>query len=1170
MIQLVRSGERFREVYNNRRRPGGLFELRSNSGLLLLTVFALCSSGRGQSQADPPVLTLQTPIQTVPVTGEARSWQIAAQAGEFLRFAIQPNGLPLKIRLTAPGSSEAASISNRAGEGRTISISHIAAETGRFVLECSLGSGDVPARGFELRLAEHRPATDADRARVAAERLVEGARALQDAGTKESLQQAASKFEAALPFWESIGDKAEESHTLDTMSDVYIALGENQKAQDSLQRALPLAREAKDAIGEADVLVNLGTALSFREPKKALEYLESALKVAQSAGDRNLEAAALSDAGAVHLLMGDPRKALPYVTRALAIKREVHDRHGEMIVLANAGTIYYAIGDSYKALDTFRELLPMRREQHDRRGEGTTFFYMGTSFARLGDLDQALESLTQALPIMREVGDARGEGRALTNLGSLYLALGQPQDSLNTLQQALELTRKLKDRHQEGSILTAMAHAFLQLGDTEQALGYSQQALKIQQELSDQRGQGLALAELGSVYAKAGDRAEALDAYRQALPLLRAASNQGGEADVLNSLGTLSLAGHDARDALPYFEQASQLLTAIDDRRQRAATEVNIGAAYRLLGDKQKARDSLVEASVQLTAIGDRIEQSKAMYLLALLESDDRDWDQARQHLEEALRIDEQIRAAVLGGELRSAWLTTVLDQYEALEDTLMHLDQLHPRNGYDIQAFETAERARARTLLDLLSEARAGLRQGVDPELMSRERILTARLQAKIERQIQLLVAGGDSAAADAVAAEIRQANDEYQQLEAKILSASPRYANFAEQDPLTLSRLQREYIDPDALLLEYAPGEQRSFLWAVSRTSFRSYVLPGRSTLDALSERARESIRSTTDRELAKSAPAALQALSRAVLGPAARELGTKRLLIVTSGSLQFVPFSALPSPANPAEPLIVSHEIVNLPSASTIAFLRRTEGKRSSKLVAVVADPVFAADDPRVRGNPETARPDITLENRTRAPAVFGRTTFDRLTFTRREGENILALAPPGAVFSAFDFDASRATVLSGALRDYKYVHIASHGLVNPFHPELPSIVLSLVDRAGRARDGFLDATDIYNLKLNADLVVLSACQTALGKDVRGEGVVGLTRAFMYAGSSAVVASLWTVPDRSTAELMREFYRGMLVENLRPSAALRRAQIALWKDSRWTRPYYWAAFTLQGEWK
>ena len=955
------------------------------------------------------------------------------------------------------------------------------------------------------------------------------------------------------------------------MSDVYITLGENQKAADALQQALPLARAAHDSVGEADVLVNLGTALSFREPKKALEYLDPALRLARSAGDRDLESAALSDIGSVYLMMGDPRKALPYVTESLAIKRQEHDRHGEMLVLANAGTIYYAIGDSYKALDTFRELLPMRRELHDRRGEGTTLYYMGTSLARLGDLDQALESFRQALPIMRQVGDARGEGRALTNLGSLYLSLGQPQDSLDTLQQALELTRKLKDLHQEESILTAMAHAFLQLGDTEQALGYGQQALRIQQELSDKRGEGLAQAELGSVYASLGERGQALDAYRKALPLLRGASDQAGESDTLNNLGTLALKDHDAKEALRDFEQASQLATEIDDRRRRAATEVNMGAAYRLLSDRQKARDSLLEASGQLATIGDRFEQSRALYLQALLEGDDRDWNNARQHLEEALRIDEQIRAAVVGGELRSTWLTTVLDQYEGLEDALMHLHQLHPERGYDVQAFEIAERARARTLLDLLGEARAGLRQGVDPELIHREHILAARLQAKMERQIQLLVAGGDTAAADAVGTEIRQANDEYQQLEVKILTASPRYANFAKQEPLTLQGLQREYLDSGSLLLEYAPGEQRSFLCIVSRTGFRSYVLPARSTLDTLAERARASMSSANDPELAKSAPAALQALSRAVLGSVAGELGTKRLLIVTAGSLQFIPFGALPSPANPAEPLIVNHEIVNLPSASTIAFLRRNgKAERSSKMVAVIADPVFAADDPRVHGTAGPGYADSDSESRTRGPMVLAPTTFDRLTFTRREAENILALVPQGSGFSAFDFDASRATVQSGALRDYRYVHIASHGLVNRFHPELPSIVLSLVDRNGRPRDGFLQAADIYNLKLNADLVVLSACQTALGKDVRGEGLVGLTRAFMYAGSSAVVASLWTVPDRSTAELMREFYRGMLIDNLRPPAALRRAQIFLWKDSRWTRPYYWAAFTLQGEWK
>ena len=274
----------FVECTISKRRPRSLFEPRWSSGLLLLAVIALCSASQAQTQADPQVLSLQVPIQSLPVTGEARSWQIAAQSGEFLRVAIQPNGLPLKIRLTAPDGSEAANFSNRADESRTISVSHIAAQTGRFVLECSLRTGDVATRGFEIRLAEQRPAREADRVRVEAERLFESARALQDAGSKESLQQAAIKFEATLPLWEWLGDKAEESHTLDTMSDVYIALGENQKAVDALDRALPLARAAHDTLGEADELTNLGVALSFREPKKALEHLESAIRLARGTG----------------------------------------------------------------------------------------------------------------------------------------------------------------------------------------------------------------------------------------------------------------------------------------------------------------------------------------------------------------------------------------------------------------------------------------------------------------------------------------------------------------------------------------------------------------------------------------------------------------------------------------------------------------------------------------------------------------------------------------------------------------------------------------------------------------------------------------------------------------------------------------------------------------------
>ncbi|HXG65462.1 MAG TPA: CHAT domain-containing protein, partial [Blastocatellia bacterium] len=188
--------------------------------------------------------------------------------------------------------------------------------------------------------------------------------------------------------------------------------------------------------------------------------------------------------------------------------------------------------------------------------------------------------------------------------------------------------------------------------------------------------------------------------------------------------------------------------------------------------------------------------------------------------------------------------------------------------------------------------------------------------------------------------------------------------------------------------------------------------------------------------------------------------------------------------------------------------------------------------------------------------------------RLPFTRREAEAIAALAPATARKVALDFDASRHTALSPELGQYRYVHFATHGFLNTRHPELSGLVLSLVDEEGRDQSGFLRLRDIYNLRLPAELVVLSGCRTGLGKEVRGEGLVGLTRGFMYAGAARVLVSLWDVGDESTAELMARFYRGLLKEGQSAAAALRAAQVSMWKEKRWQAPYYWAAFVLQGE--
>jgi CHAT domain-containing protein len=324
--------------------------------------------------------------------------------------------------------------------------------------------------------------------------------------------------------------------------------------------------------------------------------------------------------------------------------------------------------------------------------------------------------------------------------------------------------------------------------------------------------------------------------------------------------------------------------------------------------------------------------------------------------------------------------------------------------------------------------------------------------------------------------------------------------------------------------------------------------------------------------------------------LLGPVEKELGTKRLVVAAQGLLQFIPFGLLPAPAPNAatRPLLIAeHEIVSVPSASTLALLRReVSGRRSApKSIAVLADPVFSRDDERVGstdGRLEAAPSAISpagFKERPGSQAASGRSAneeaapgyFQRLFISRWEAQRITSLVPAGDSLQVLDFAVTREVAESPDLAQYRIIHFATHSIIDNVHPELSGIVLSLVDEHGRARDGFLRAYDIFNLKFPAELIVLSACRTGLGKDVEGEGLVGITRSFMYAGAPRVVVSLWAVNDKATSELMVRFYRRMLgPEHLSPAAALRMAQLEMSKDKRWQSPYFWGAFTLQGEWR
>jgi CHAT domain-containing protein/Tfp pilus assembly protein PilF len=832
-------------------------------------------------------------------------------------------------------------------------------------------------------------------------------------------------------------------------------------------------------------------------------------------------------------------------------------------MLNNAGGAYDIMGEPQKALDHYGRALSLWETLGDASAQGDALNNTGVSYYALGELQLALDYYERALPLMKAAGNPRKEAATLDNIGVAFIALGEPRLALDHLGRALELRRAAGDAQGEGNSLTQIGVAYAALGEAEQSLDYYSRALPLRRAAGDRRGEAVTLKNAGIAYASLGQPQKAVECYEQALKLLR----------------------------------------AVGSRREEATTLLFLGKAYALSGDARTGADYYAQALSIFQALSDRLGEARARQSLAEAESARGDFNGARAQIEAAVSIIEAMRAQVLSQQLRTSFFATRQDAYEFQIDLLMQMHRLDPAEGYDAAALETSERARARGLLEMLSESGVDVRRGVDPALIGRERELSQRLSAKAARLIVLLGQQNRQEQAAVLKKEVGGLEDEHQQVLGDIRRRSPRYAAITQPQPLGLRGIQM-LLDSDTLLLEYSLGAERSYLWAVTRDGLRSFQLPGRERVEQTARRLYELVTARSVRNKGESArqrqerisqadsqtTEAAGELSRAVLGPAASELGGKRLVVVADGALQYIPFAMLPAPdgtpsgGDSYRPLIVGHEVVSLPSASTLAVQRRELAGRkpAPNNIALIADPVFDGGDERVAPKTKRAQwaPGATFEDSaaTRtlehltAPAAGaqGGPRIPRLLYTRQEAERILAVAPRGANLKAVDFKASLATALGGELRKYRYVHFATHGYIDSEKPALSSIVLSLVNERGEPQDGLLKTQEIYNLDLTAELVVLSACQTGLGKEIKGEGLVGLTRGFMYAGASRIIVSMWNVSDKGTADLMSRLYKGMIKDGLRPTAALRAAQIELWKQKQWQSPYYWAAFVQQGEWR
>jgi CHAT domain-containing protein len=833
------------------------------------------------------------------------------------------------------------------------------------------------------------------------------------------------------------------------------------------------------------------------------------------------------------------RAAVAAYDAALAQWHDLGDGLQEALSALRLGRTYFDLGEVATALRCYERSLELLQTSEVRGQEAGALASIAPAYRLSGQLERALAANQRALEIYRDLKSVRGQASSLHNLALVYQNMGEIEKSLEHYERALALWQQLDEPANQGYTLHSMGTLYALLGKDAESLDLLNRALEMRRRTGDRSNQAVTLAAIGWGHYLLGEPEAAVGHLEEALRLHRAVGNRRGEATTLDRLATALVTLERRPQALAAYQQAETILRQVGERLGLANTLANLGLLYEGWGRPRRALVYFQEALPLLAEVGDRNALAAALTGLARARRALGDLEAARVALVRALELLESVRRTADRVGLRSSLLASRYDTYELYVDLLMELHRKAPDYGWDARALQAAEGARAQGLLTMLRDVHAEIGKKVDPGLLERRRAL------------------GEKVNAAAAPAETRSLLLELEKLRAEIRRQSPGYAALTDPEPLTVEEVRREMLDRETALLYFALGEERSFVWLLTPGSLVSRALPPRREIEAAARRAHRLLAASHQRPAWSQARAATAKLAEMLLGPLAGRLDSRRLWLVPDGALHYVPFGALPLPPHPLAPspslpsatgrrgtrrvegLLADHEIVRVPSLAVLLALRREVARRrpAPQLLAVLADPVFGG-------------------------------AFSPLAHSRDEAHAILDLVPPEDRLAALGFAARRETVSSGELSRYRILHFATHALLDAEQPELSGIVFSLVDEAGRPQDGLLRTHEIYDLELPAELVVLSACQTALGKEVRGEGLVGLAGGLLYAGAARVVVSLWSVSDRATAELMHRFYRGMLEEGMPPAAALRQAQLSMAQEPQWRAPYFWAGFVLLGE--
>ncbi len=916
---------------------------------------------------------------------------------------------------------------------------------------------------------------------------------------------------------------------------------------------------------------------------------------------QNDPAAALSR-GRTLLRQGHADQALGYLETALNLYTQTNNSRGIAATEDGLGDLYMIQGQYKVALDHYQkayQAFVVARGQ-DEKGQAAASSVAGRAGSTAGAAAETASSLSDngfnANLMLAKIGDTNYRLGRISEASSAY--------SMMSARKPETVAQKSKSRFGIPSVITSITSGrpSVSAPSTSGASGL----LEIKKELDDYRAAIVSMTfELGTGrIAFSNNEMEparkhfqnALDASNSSLSgLAKLGQTRRFRAAARTSLGDVALREGRYKDAAKMFTDAAA--GAQKDERLDLMWPAKRGLGRSLW--LQAAQDSK----------GTKLRED------------------ALDAYRDSLKTIETIRAGSLrADESRSTFLATTKDVYDEAASAFAEMALLSsPAGGalsgkaleYASESFRITEAGRARSLQDMLGEMNGQFSEVVPADLLKRKQDNLDR-QQEIAAQLTGVSLGAEQKQKPAqLDADLDKLQTEYDDIENQIRTASPRYAALTGAQPQSLTDMQQKVLDDGTVLLEYSLGSDSSYLFAVTRSSVSLFKLSPRSNLEKLAtdfraqlippklQRRIVGIDVVADQqrglglvagptENLTAFVAAANALYKAALEPAGSVIGDKRLLVVADGALNYVPFEALVKTTDGADYsslsyLIKTNEIVYAPSGSVVAAIRQQggssptvrEGSRAGKNILLIADPIFNSNDPRLKGNSavqatgearglglglESAINDVTDSS---APAVG--LQLARLTGTRTEAEEIAKTARTGGGQPDLwmDLNASEDNVHNRDISNYRVIHFATHGLLDAQRPQFTGVVLSLV--GNKANDGFLRTDEIFNLRMSPALVMLSACETGLGKEKRGEGVIGLTRAFMYAGAPTVGVTLWSVADKSTADLMTDFYKRFLGPGAVPaSSAMRNAQLSMISARKYSAPFYWAPFVLVGDWK